>query len=123
MRKCVHCGGKLRRVHRTFWQRFTQMAMYECKGCRKVDSAPRRYTFHFGPECRCPKCGTYRVSCLKERDQIDPFHHGFLGFVERLRGGRLHHCRYCRVQFFDRRPLASESKRSATADTNEAASS
>ena len=28
---------------------------------------------------------------------------GFLNFVERLANGRLYHCRFCRVQFYDRR--------------------
>jgi hypothetical protein len=35
-------------------------------------------------------------------------HGGFLNFLERMASGRLHHCRYCRLQFWDRRPLASE---------------
>jgi hypothetical protein len=25
-----------------------------------------------------------------------------------MRGGRLYHCRYCRVQFYDTRPLAQD---------------
>jgi hypothetical protein len=45
---------------------------------------------------------------LKKRDQIDPMHSGFLHLIERLFGGRLYHCRYCRLQFFDRRELAPE---------------
>jgi hypothetical protein len=28
---------------------------------------------------------------------------GFLNFMERLGHGRLYHCRFCRVQFYDRR--------------------
>jgi hypothetical protein len=35
-------------------------------------------------------------------------HTGLLNLVERMAGGRLHHCRYCRIQFWDRRRLASE---------------
>jgi hypothetical protein len=46
---------------------------------------------------------------LKERDRIDRLHTGLLNMLERLAGGnRLHHCRWCRIQFFDRRKLASE---------------
>jgi hypothetical protein len=29
--------------------------------------------------------------------------------MQRVFGGRLYHCRYCRAQFYDRRPLAEES--------------
>ena len=68
---------------------------------------PHRYQFHLGPECRCPRCGTYRVTKLRERDKIDRMSDGFLNLLERMWGGRLYHCCFCRVQFFDRRPLAS----------------
>jgi DNA-directed RNA polymerase subunit RPC12/RpoP len=86
------------------------MAIYECRDCDAEKLYPRRYTYHFGPYCRCPHCGTYRVTRLKAPDKIDRIQSGFLNYLERLAGGRLHHCRYCRVQFFDRRMLASEDK-------------
>jgi len=31
---------------------------------------------------------------------------GALNTLERLAGGRLHHCCFCRIQFYDRRKLA-----------------
>src|SRR5690348_8762741 len=108
MRKCGQCGGRLRRVHRTFFERFSYMAIYECRECKREEFVPRRYRLHFGNTCRCPQCGTYRVIRLKQPDKIDRRHGGFLNFLERLVGGKLHHCRYCRIQFYDRRPLASE---------------
>jgi hypothetical protein len=46
---------------------------------------------------------------LKAPDKIDRKHGGFLNLVERLVGkGRMFHCRWCRLQFFDRRPLATD---------------
>jgi hypothetical protein len=46
---------------------------------------------------------------LKAPDKIDRKHGGFLNLVERLVGkGRMFHCRWCRLQFFDRRPLAAD---------------
>ncbi len=48
-----------------------------------------------------------RVTRLKEPDRIDPFQTGFLNLLERMAGGRLFHCRFCRVQFYDRRPLSA----------------
>jgi hypothetical protein len=49
------------------------------------------------------------VSRLKQPDKIDRKHGGFLNMLERLAGkGRLFHCRWCRVQFFDRRALAPD---------------
>ena len=107
--KCGQCGGKLRRVHRNFWERFSYMAIYECRSCQRQEYAPRRYRYHFGPSCRCPICGSYRVAKLKERDRIDKMHRGLLNLMERMAGhSRLFHCRWCRLQFYDRRPLAPE---------------
>ena len=104
--KCVQCGEKLRRVHRTFFERFSYMAIYECRKCKREEFAPRRYRYHFGPACRCPRCGTYRVVRLKQPDKIDRKHSGLLNLLERLAGhGRLYHCRWCRLQFYDRRAV------------------
>ena len=106
MRKCEQCGQRLRRIHRTFLERFRYMAIYECHSCNREEYMPRRYALHLGEECRCPRCGTTRITKLKERDQIDPMETGFLNLLERLAGGRLYHCRFCRLQFYDRRPQA-----------------
>ena len=84
------------------------MAIYACRSCNREVAYARRYTYHFGPHCRCPECGTFRVTRLKAPDKIDRRLTGFLNYLEKRFGGRLHHCRYCRVQFFDRRMLASE---------------
>ena len=103
----------MRRVHRTFLERFRYMAIYECRQCEREVLIPRRYTYHFGDACRCPKCGTFRVVKLKAPDKIDPVNGGFLGLLERLAGGSLYHCCFCRVQFFDRRPLDPNASRTA----------
>jgi len=106
--KCKHCGGRVRRVHRTFFERFSYMAIYACRDCDSEKLYPRPYMYHFGPLCRCPRCGTFRVTRLKAPDKIDRLNPGFLNYLERLVGGTLYHCRYCRVQFYDRRMLTEE---------------
>jgi DNA-directed RNA polymerase subunit RPC12/RpoP len=103
----------LRRVHRTFWERFRYLAIYECRHCEREVLVPRHHTYHFGDACRCPKCGTFRVVKLKVPDKIDPMHGGVLNWVERLAGGNLYHCCFCRIQFFDRRPLDPNASRVA----------
>jgi DNA-directed RNA polymerase subunit RPC12/RpoP len=114
MYKCSHCGGKLGRVHRRFRERFGYLAIFECKDCGNEESVPRRYMFHFGPNARCPRCGTFRIVKLKSPDKIDPMYTGVLNFIERLMGGgRLYHCRYCRCQFYDRRATAAENAAAA----------
>ena len=114
MRQCGQCGGKLRRVHRTFWERFNYLAIYECRHCEREVLIPRQYTYHFGNTCRCPRCGTFRVVKLKVPDKIDPMESGLMNLMERLWGGNLYHCCFCRVQFFDRRPLDPNSSRVAS---------
>jgi hypothetical protein len=107
--KCGQCGGKLRRVHRTFFERFSYMAIYECQKCEREEYVPRRFRYHFGSACRCPVCGSHRVSKLKLPDKIDRFHGGFLNLLERIASkGQLFHCRWCRLQFYDRRPLLTD---------------
>ena len=108
MTKCSRCGGKLRRVHRTLLERFLYLAIYECPDCDIETFVPRPYQHHFGPHSRCPHCGTLRLIRLKQRDRIDRMHGGFLNALERIAGGKLVHCRFCRLQFYDRRPLATE---------------
>ena len=108
MLKCTQCGGRLRRVHRTFLERLRYAAIYHCKSCDSEEYVPRILQYRFGPFSRCPRCGTYRLTKLKEPDKIDKMQTGFLNWLERGMGGKLSHCRYCRIQFFDRRPRASE---------------
>lgn len=79
------------------------MAKYRCRECRSVETATRSYRNHFGSRCRCPRCGTYRISKLKARDKIDKMETGFLNLIEKWLGGSLYHCRFCRIQFYDRR--------------------
>ena len=86
------------------------MAIYECRECHEINTAPRRYRLHLGEFCRCPRCGTFRVVRLKKRDKIDGMEGGFLHLLERLAGGQIYHCRFCRLQFHDRRKLAPERK-------------
>ena len=98
----------MRRVHRTLMERFNYLAIYECKECHAEDNLPRTHKLHLGKKARCPKCGTYRIVRLKEPDTIDKMHTGLWNLLERMVGGRLHHCRYCRIQFWDRRRLSTE---------------
>jgi hypothetical protein len=102
-------------VHRTFAERFSYMAIYACKECENEEYIPRRFRYHFGPNARCPQCGTFRVVKLKAPDKIDPRYGGVLDLLERVAGGKLFHCRYCRIQFHDRRRTVTESEPSPPA--------
>jgi DNA-directed RNA polymerase subunit RPC12/RpoP len=97
------------------------MAIYECKTCSVEEFVPRRFRLHFGDKARCPKCGTFRIVRLKAPDRIDPMFRGFFNLLEKLSRGRLHHCRFCRIQFYDRRRLATDAADEPTAPETEAA--
>ena len=86
------------------------MAIYQCQRCREEQVILRRWRYHLGPDVRCPLCGSRRVTKLRVPDKIDRMHTGFLHFLERLSKGKLYHCRFCRIQFYDRRdfPQVSE---------------
>jgi len=118
MRRCGYCGGQVRQIHRTFLERFSAQAVYQCRDCHQEQPVPRRFRYHFGPHSRCPQCGTYRLTRLGSRDRIDPMFAGPLNLFERLAGGRLYHCCYCRIQFYDRRPLLAEAGRGLPAEPN-----
>jgi DNA-directed RNA polymerase subunit RPC12/RpoP len=98
----------VRRVHRTLLERLAYLAIYQCCLCEREQHLPRPFRLHFGPHARCPQCGTYRVTRLGEPDVVDAMQGGLFNMFERLSHGNLYHCRFCRVQFYDRRPLASE---------------
>ena len=108
MRKCGYCGGsRLKRVHRTLIERFSYLAIYECRDCENEEFIPRRYTFHFGDKVRCPRCGTYRITKLRGPDKIDKMARGLWNTFEKIAGGnQLYHCCFCRIQFYDRRKMA-----------------
>ncbi len=109
MYACATCGKPLQRVHRTWLQQLRFKAVFQCRQCGSWGYAPRQYRFHFGPHVQCPRCGSTRVNARQTRDRIDPMHRSLLTFVEWILGrGKLYHCYFCRVQFYDRRNLAPD---------------
>ena len=108
MRTCSRCGGRLGRVHRTLFERLSYLAVYECSGCKEEQVVLRPWRYHLGPRSRCPVCGSYRITKLKAPDKIDPMKSGFFNLVERMAKGKLYHCHFCRLQFYDRRESPSE---------------
>jgi len=94
------------------------MAIYQCKRCQEVQLVSRPWRYHLGPVARCPHCGTRRLNKLKGLDPIDPMNHGVLNLVEWLMHGRIYNCCFCRIQFYDRRPM-TVAEEPAAADTTD----
>jgi hypothetical protein len=95
------CGGKTVRVHRTFREKFTCIAVYHCRQCGTRHERQRPFMFYFAERTRCPLCGTERLSRLSRRDGIDPMHWNLFLPLRRICDVRLYHCRFCRIQFYD----------------------
>jgi DNA-directed RNA polymerase subunit RPC12/RpoP len=99
------------------------MAIYQCQRCKEQQVVLRRWRYHLGIGARCPLCGSRRIKKLKALDKIDHMRGGFLNLLERLAGGKLYHCRFCRIQFYDRRDCAPANEPAENRDAVQAAQS
>jgi len=116
---CPHCGGRLKRVHRTQLEKVKYSDVYECTRCGRREGALHKklylYSrFIFSRYSRCLRCGQDTVQRLDRADKIDHFSKNWLAVFQRLLGAPIHRCSPCRLQFYDwRKP-----RRRAKPDTS-----
>jgi len=110
MRICRHCGGKLVRVRRKFYQKILFQAVFNCKSCTRLETTNRWFLFPFGQESCCPRCGSIRLSKLRGVDRIDRMYKNPFSYLQKYLGASLHWCPLCRLQFYDRRKKAPSDK-------------
>jgi hypothetical protein len=103
MAVCAKCGGRMTRRHRKWYQRFVYKQVLQCRKCGVEDQTPREFTLKPTAVVQCPRCHTHKVSRRIAPDKIDPVIKSFWSVVQGLLGGRLYHCNYCRIQFYDLR--------------------
>jgi hypothetical protein len=103
MAVCSKCGGRLNRRHRKWYQRFVYKQLLQCRKCGVDAQVPREFTLKPTALVQCPRCHTHKVSRRIAPDKIDPVIKSFSSVVQGLLGGRLYHCNYCRIQFYDLR--------------------
>jgi rubrerythrin len=106
LKACKQCGSDVVRVHRTVAERLSASQVYECLKCGLRQSVGDWLWFDRKEYANCPSCGTLRISVRNQPDKIDTMYRSFRNTYKRLRGGALYGCRYCRLQFYDRRPLS-----------------
>jgi len=91
-------------------ERFRYLESYRCDSC----SARYHVTFssrlQLARYAKCPKCRYQDISHLKRVDKIDKMRGGLFNFVHRILGGKLYHCWFCRLQFYDFRPRRDNPK-------------
>ena len=101
---CRECGASLRRSKRRWFERFQYLEAYRCEKCRAryhVTLASRLQLSRFA---KCPKCRYQDIKALKRVDKIDRMRGGLFNLIHKLMGGKLYHCWFCRLQFYDFRP-------------------
>lgn len=99
---CTKCGGALRRSHRKLVERLLFAEAFRCQQC-KSRTRIRSWELKYAHYVKCPRCHSVDLTCLKRRDSIDRMQPGFLNFLNKLAGGKLYHCWFCRLQFYDLR--------------------
>ena len=114
MAVCAKCGGRLTRRHRKWYQRFVYQQILHCRKCGVDQQMPREFTLKPTAYVQCPRCHTHKVSRRIAPDKIDPVIKSFSSVIKGLLGGRLYHCNYCRIQFYD---LRHSMKTPAVSDT------
>lgn len=103
MAVCTKCGGGMTRRHRKWYQRFVYKQVLQCHKCGTEAPVPREFTLKPTAVVQCPRCHTRKVSRRIAPDKIDPVVKNLSSVVQGLLGGRLYHCNYCRIQFYDLR--------------------
>jgi hypothetical protein len=94
----------LRRSKRRLLERFRYLEAYRCPGCGNRYHVSVTSRMHLARFAKCPKCRYQDITLLKRVDKIDHMRGGLFNFIHRVMGGRLYHCWFCRLQFYDLRP-------------------
>ena len=100
---CAKCERRMVRQHRKWYQRLGYKQIFQCLECNDKALVPREFISKPSAYVRCPLCHTLKVSRRISRDKIDGMIRTFSSIVQCLLGGRLYHCLYCRIQFYDLR--------------------
>jgi hypothetical protein len=76
-----------------------------CLTCGKRQTAGGWLILDRNEHAVCPSCGTGKLGTRLTPDPIDFLYRSPNNFLKKLLGGTLYKCRFCRLQFYDRRPL------------------
>jgi hypothetical protein len=106
---CSSCGSqRFFRRRRRLPERVYCAEIYQCKECGCRERVRYWQHWHWASRTvRCPLCGNGDVKRLARRDGIDRMYKNPLSYLQRLAGAPIYHCQWCRLQFHDLRPRAT----------------
>jgi DNA-directed RNA polymerase subunit RPC12/RpoP len=99
--ECRDCGATLRRAKRRFLDRFRYVESYRCPGCGTRYHITVVARLQMARFAKCPKCRYQDITPMKRIDKIDKMRGGVFNLIHRMFGGKLYHCWFCRLQFYD----------------------
>jgi uncharacterized protein with PIN domain len=109
MTQCPRCESRLRRTHRTAFQRTLYSDAFVCRECGYRTARLRPFirvnaTFLFSRHTHCIRCGTARVHRLSKRDRVDSISKHLFSLLQHLTFAPINKCIACRLQYYDWRP-------------------
>jgi hypothetical protein len=103
--RCPNCGGTTIRRHRRGFEKLIFSQTYRCRRCN-IRFAKGYFNLGiFEKFASCPQCGNPAPDQRSRRDKVDSMLGGVVRLVHWALGGKLYHCVFCRLQFYDVRPL------------------
>jgi DNA-directed RNA polymerase subunit RPC12/RpoP len=118
--QCTKCSGALVRTHRRGPEKLIFAQAYRCKECNHRTRSSYLSTGLFDKYASCPRCGNPVPDRRSRKDKVDSMLHTPLRMLHWMFGGKLYHCVFCRLQFYDARAVKSAKQDSA--QTRQAAS-
>ncbi len=120
--QCPKCSGVLVRSHRRGLEKLIFSQAYRCKGCQYRKCESYLSTGILDKYASCPRCGNPVPDRRSRRDRVDSMLHTPLRMLHWMMGGKLYHCVFCRLQFYDVRDIksAAEESRPSRREANKA---
>ena len=98
----------MQRSRRKPLERLVIAQAYRCAECRsRVRVTKWRSLLDRRYVC-CPRCKGHDVQVLPRIDPVEHLDRHLHRFVHKWLGAPLFYCRFCRLQFFDRRPRSKD---------------
>jgi hypothetical protein len=103
--QCPKCRGVLIRSHRRGPEKLIFSQAYRCKDCNRRTCCSYLSTGVFDKYASCPRCGNPVPDRRSRKDKVDSMLHTPLRMLHWMFGGKLYHCIFCRLQFYDARSV------------------